>query len=87
MERFIVERRGGIAGLKGRGEIAADDLDDGDRQTLKNLFKGGKKLPRDEGADRYIYIVTFQSASGSKTLEIPETLIPRALARCVKDQF
>lgn len=87
MEIFIVERRGGIAGLKGRGEVAADDLNDGDRETLKNLFKGSKKLPRDEGADRYIYIVTLQSESGSKTVEIPESLIPRALARCVKEQF
>jgi hypothetical protein len=87
MERFIVERRGGIAGLKGRGEIAADELDESDRETLKNLFKGGKKLPRDEGADRYVYTVTRQSDSGSKTVEIPETLIPRALTRVVKDQL
>ena len=27
MERFIIERRGGIAILKGRGEIAAEELD------------------------------------------------------------
>ncbi len=87
MERFIIERRGGIAGLKGRGEIAADELDESDRETLKDLFKGGRKLPRDEGADRYVYTVTRVSVSGSKTVEIPETLIPRALARCVKDQL
>lgn len=87
MERFIIERRGGIAGLKGRGEIAADELDENDRETLKGLFKGGRKLPRDEGADRYTYTVTRVSVSGSKTVEIPETLIPRALARCVKDQL
>lgn len=87
MERFIIERRGGIAGLKGHGSIAADELDQNDRETLKNLFKGGKKLPRDEGADRYVYTVTHESESGRKTVDIPETLIPRALTRVVKDQF
>ena len=87
MERFIIERRGGIAGLKGRGEIAADELDEGDREKLKELFKGGKRLPRDEGADRYIYTITRESESGRKTVEIPETLMPRALTRIVKDQF
>jgi hypothetical protein len=87
MERFIIERRGGIAGLKGRGEIAAEELDQSDRETLKGLFKGGKKLPRDEGADRYTYTVTRESDSGSKTVEVPETMMPRALTRIVKDQL
>lgn len=87
MERFIIERRGGIAGLKGRGEITADELDHSDKEKLKDLFKGGRKLPRDDGADRYVYTVTRESESGSKTVEIPETLMPRALTRVVKDQF
>ena len=87
MERFIIERRGGIAGLKGRGSIAADELDQNDRETLKNLFKGGKRLPKDEGADRYTYTVTRESQAGRQTVEVPETLMPRALTRIVKDQL
>jgi len=87
MERFIIERRGGIAGLRGRGEIAADDLDQADKEKLNHLFKGGRKLPRDEGADRYVYTVTREDDSGSKTVEVPETLMPTALTRIVKDQF
>ena len=87
MERFIIERRGGIAGLKGRGEIAAEQLEQADREKLTDLFKGNKKLPRDEGADRYVYTVTRENKAGRKTVEIPETLIPRALTRVVKDQL
>ncbi|TIS58184.1 protealysin inhibitor emfourin [Mesorhizobium sp.] len=86
-ERFIIERQGGLAGLKGRGTVDAAALDEKDREALQELFERKKPLPRDAGADRYIFTITRQSEAGSKTLEVPETLLPRSVARAVKDQI
>lgn len=86
-ERFIIERHGGLAGLKARGTVDAAALDDKDKAALKDLFDRKKPLPRDPGADRYTFTVTHESETGSKTLEVPETLLPRSIAQAVKDQL
>jgi hypothetical protein len=80
VNRYIIERRGGFAGLKARGAIDSDALSHDDRQTLEQLIDSEETLTGDPGADRYTYVVTRQNASGSKTREIPESLMPTAAA-------
>lgn len=85
MDKLTIERRGGFAGLKARGEIDAASLDEADREAIDKLFKTKGKLPASPGADRYVYTVTRETESGKKTMEIPEHLLPSAVSRAVKD--
>jgi hypothetical protein len=80
VNRYIIERRGGLAGLKASGAIDGDALSPGDRQALEQLIDSEETLADESGADRYTYVVTRQNASGSTTREIPESLMPIAAA-------
>ena len=87
MDRFIIERRGGFASIRAYGEVDADSLDQEDRDALEKLLGRKRPLPPDPGADRYVYVVTRKNEFGSMTCEVPETLMPRSVARMVKDQI
>jgi hypothetical protein len=82
-DRYIIERRGGFAGLKASGSIDGDALDPDDRQLLEDLLDRSEPLAKDPGADRYTYFDTRQNASGSTTCEIPESVMPASLASIV----
>ena len=82
-DHYIIERRGGVAGLKARGTIEGDALDPRDRATLEELLNGNKPLARDPGADRYTYVVTRENARGRTTREIPESVMPPMVASVV----
>jgi hypothetical protein len=81
--QYIIERRGGFAGLKASCSIDGDTLDPDDRETLETLLNGKEPLAGDPGADRYTYVVTRESPSGRTTREIPESVMPRAVASVV----
>ncbi len=85
--RYIIERRGGFAGLKASGSIDGDALDPGDRQRLEQLLDSEEAFAKDPGADRYTYLVTRENASGSTTREIPESVLPTAVASVVKAEI
>jgi emfourin len=82
---YIIERRGGFAGLKASGTIKGAALDPGDRATLEELLQSDIPLARDPGADRYTYIVTRQNAMGSTTREVPESAMPSTVASVVRE--
>ena len=86
-DRYIIERRGGFAGLKASGAIDGDALSPDDRQILEQLIDSEEKFTGDPGADRYTYVVTRENASGSTTREIPESLMPNAAASCVTTEL
>jgi hypothetical protein len=81
--RYIIERRGGLAGLKASCTLDGDALDPGDRATLEHLLDSEEPLSPDSGADRYTYLVTRQSPSGTTTREIPESVMPHTVASVV----
>lgn len=85
--RYIIERRGGLAGLKASGAIDGDALNPDDRETLEKLFDTEERLAADPGADRYTYVVTRETAMGSTTREIPESVMPAAVAGVVTPQI
>jgi hypothetical protein len=86
-ERYIIERRGGLAGLKASGSIDSDAMHPDDRKTLEQLFDSEEPFAAAPGADRYTYLVTRENASGSITREIPESVMPSAVASVVTPQI
>ena len=87
MDKLVIERRGGFAGLKAKSEIDAASLDEATRAALDALFAAKRKFPAARGADRYIYTLTRGTGAAAKTVEIPENLLPPALAGSVKDRL
>jgi len=87
MDRLTIERRGGLANLTGRGELDADSLSAADRAAVDALFRRRPPLPPAPGADRYVYVVTRVTAVGREKIEVPEHLMPAALANAVKDEL
>jgi hypothetical protein len=85
--RYFIERRGGLAGLTASGAIDGDALNPDDRQTLEQLLDTQEPFAADPGADRYTYVVTRETAVGSTTREIPESVMPAAVARVVTTQI
>jgi hypothetical protein len=81
--QYIIERSGGFAGLKDSCSIDGDTRDPDDRETLETLLNSKEPLAGDPGADRYTYLVTRESPSGRTTREIPESVMPRAVASVV----
>ena len=81
--QYIIERRGGLAGLKASCTLDGDALDPADRETLEQLLDSEDPLDADSGADRYTYLVTRQSAAGTTTREIPESVMPHTVASVV----
>ncbi len=87
MDRLKIERRGGLANLPARGEIDMASLSPTDRKALESLFRHKGPLPPSPGADRFRFIVTRETASGSVTVEVPEHLAPACIARAVKEEM
>ena len=81
--QYIIERRGGFAGLKASCTVDSDALDPDDRETLEALLDSEQPLAADPGADRYTYVVTRESPTGTTTREIPESVMPRTVASVV----
>ncbi|MDT5273321.1 MAG: hypothetical protein QOG95_253 [Mycobacterium sp.] len=80
---YIIERRGGFAGLKASCTVDGETLDPDDRETLEALLDSEEPLAADPGADRYTYVVTRESPTGTTTREIPESVMPRTVASVV----
>jgi hypothetical protein len=87
VDRLRIERRGGLAGLKAAGEVDCATLCAADRAALDALFGRRAPLPRPLGADRYVYTLTRQTSRGTRRLEVPEHLMPEALAAAVKESL
>lgn len=81
--QYIIERRGGLAGLNASCTVDSDALDPDDRATLEQLLDSEEPLAADSGADRYTYLVTRESPSGTTTREIPESAMPHTVASVV----
>ncbi|MGH3726626.1 MAG: protealysin inhibitor emfourin [Mycobacterium sp.] len=87
MVEYLIERRGGFAGLKAKGTVTDQTLDADSRGALDALLDGPGPLPSDPGADRYVYTVTRISGSDRTTRDIPESLMPAAAAHAVKEEI
>jgi hypothetical protein len=77
--KVIVERSGGFAGVKRRGEKDGASLTPAQHEALQQLMRATPASPP-TGADRFHYQVEVQDETGSRTVDVPETAMPPSLA-------
>jgi hypothetical protein len=77
--KIVVERQGGFAGIRRRGEREGGDLTEGQRRALEWLERT-MPAPADPGADRFSYLIQVSDDRGVRTLQVPESLMPPELA-------
>ena len=83
------ERSGGFAGMTRTVEVATDALSEDQRELVTSLVRSAdffalpqNPAPRDpNGADRFSYTITIDSAARTHTIEtndaaMPESLVP-----------
>ena len=84
--KIVVERSGGFAGIRRRGERDGSALSEEQRAALKKLMDTAappeKPAP---GADRFIYRIEIQEESGTKQITGPEAAVPRSIAEIATD--
>jgi hypothetical protein len=76
-----------MAGLSAGAQLSEEGLAPAERASLDSLFRHVGPFPPAPGADRYIYVITRTGPDGSKTIEVPEHLIPAGIASAVKDKL
>ena len=83
--RIRIERRGGVAGRPAVGEREDHELTATEQAALKELLaKPPPPQTMAMGADRFHYKVTIEDEKGTNVLDVPEHLMPQALAAIPK---
>ena len=91
MPKLSIERLGGLAGfgvspnIKSEGEVDSSDLSPEDQAKVEKLFESGSVPPAKNTNDVFSYRITRQKDGRSQTIQVPESLVPAALASSVKD--
>lgn len=79
--KVIVERSGGFAGMIRRGEKDFSALSPEQQTALQKLLDMGVPPASTQmGADRFTYKIEVQDEHGSRSLTLPEALMPASLA-------
>jgi hypothetical protein len=79
--KVIVERSGGFAGIVRRGEMDLSRLSPEQQTALqKVLDNGAPPVSMQSEADRFTYKIEVQGEHGSRSLTLPEALMPAILA-------
>jgi hypothetical protein len=79
--KIIVERSGGFAGIVRRGEKDLSALSPEQQTALQMLLdKGAPPASTQMGTDRFTYKIEVQDEHGSRSLTVPEALMPANLA-------
>jgi hypothetical protein len=87
LDELTIERRGGLAGLSARAEIQISSLAPADQSAIRALFAAKQPFPPSPGADRFTYAITTKVAGKTRTIDVPEHLMPPAVAALVKLQL
>jgi len=84
--KVVVERSGGFAGIRRRGERDGNALSADQLAALKKLMDAAappeKPAP---GADRFMYRIEIQDESGTKQITVPESAVPPSIAKIATD--
>jgi hypothetical protein len=78
--KLIVERSGGFAGMTRRGEQDLATLSPEQQAALQKLLGGAPPDATQPGADRFTYRIEVQDEQGTRSLTVPEALMPASLA-------
>jgi hypothetical protein len=89
-----VERIGGLANfggagahVKSRGHLDTTTLSPEEQNAVEGLFQSQKKAEASAARDMFRYRISRTTSAGTQTIEVPESVIPTALAQCVKDEL
>lgn len=89
-----VERIGGLAGFGGvkshvrsRGQLDLAALTPAEQQAVEALFQSHGEAKAAQMRDGFRYKITRITSAKSETIEAPESIVPAALVRCVKDEL
>jgi hypothetical protein len=79
--KVVVERTGGFAGVRRRGERNGEDLSADQHAALKKLMDPAPPAaPADAGADRFTYRIEVRDENGTRQVTVPESAMPPGLA-------
>ena len=91
---LTIERLGGLGafGLPGsrvrsHGVVAFESLSPADKAAVEALFRSGGAPAPANAPDAFRYHKTRQTAAGSETIEVPESMIPPVLLAALKDEL
>ena len=96
MSTVKIERIGGVGGfggphLKSRGELFLGDLSKADQAAVDALFASKGKArgaPVDANMrDGFSYRISRQTATGTETVEVSESMVPAVLRSSVRDSI
>ncbi|TBB15615.1 hypothetical protein ELH51_36405 (plasmid) [Rhizobium ruizarguesonis] len=94
MSDLKIEKLGGLAGfglpmsrLKSFGRLDTAHLTKDEQAAVDALFSGGDNTGEPASADEFRYRITRETAEGADTIEVPESVVPPALAAAVKDEI
>jgi hypothetical protein len=82
--KVIVERHGGFAGLKRRGERDGASLSPEQHTELSRVMAAAPGQ-RDPGADRLTYRIEVHDEAGQRVVHVPESAMPASLAGIATD--
>ena len=93
MDKFEIERLGGLAGfggpgsrLRSQGSLEASQLSPADRRSIDELF--AHPMPSaNPVTDGFRYRLTRHTNEGTQTVEVAEQHVPDALKKSVKDEI
>jgi hypothetical protein len=77
--KLVVERSGGFAGIRRRGERDWGALSPQHLAALKQIMERGSSLPPDAGADRFTYRVEVQDEGETKQVTVSESAMRQIL--------
>ena len=83
--KVIVERHGGFAGLRRRGEREGASLSPEQHEALRRMMDAPPP-PRDPGADRFICRIEVHDGTGQRMVHVPESAMPASLAAIATEQ-
>ena len=89
-----IEKLGGLANfgganarLRSHGKLDTEALSARELQAVDALFHSPNEADPLVVADGFRFRISRVTATGTETVEAPESRVPEALASCVKDEF
>jgi hypothetical protein len=84
--KLVVERSGGFLGKTRRAERDGAALSSEQHAALtKVLQQSSTPAPPDPGADRFTYRIEVHDETGTKSVTVPESLVPQSLKNIVTE--
>jgi hypothetical protein len=94
MALLHVEKIGGLAGfgaigakIRSHGHLDTAAISSAEQQAVEGLFQSRDKTKPSHVRDGFRYRITRTIGSDAETIEVPEELVPRVVAQCVKDEL